>query len=286
MILPMDTNDIPQHLLHDIVMRALHEDIGDGDRTTLALIPAEAQATARIVTREAAVVAGLPVLAAVFRAVDPHLAVSWLAADGDHVGVGAPLASVQGSARSILTGERVALNFFQRMCGIATLTARFVAALEGLPTRILDTRKTTPGLRVFEKYAVRMGGGVNHRSGLYDAVMIKDNHIKAAGGIVSAVDLVRKKYGAAYTVEVEADTVDIVEEACKTDADIIMLDNMDNEEISKALDIIDGKMKVEVSGNITEERIKSLSSLDIDYMSIGALTHSVTAFDYSMNISS
>ncbi len=279
-------NSIKSEDVNNLIVMAIAEDIKDGDITSLAVFSDEAAATGLITAKDNGIVCGCEMVRLVYEVIDRNVQVEILKPDGSSVYTHETIIRVEGPVVAVLSGERIALNFLQRMSGISTRTNRMVKLLEGSGISILDTRKTLPGHRVLDKYAVKTGGGENHRMGLYDMIMIKDNHIKAAGGIVSAVDLVRKKYGAAYTVEVEADTVDIVEEACKTDADIIMLDNMDNEEISKALDIIDGKMKVEVSGNITEERIKSLSSLDIDYMSIGALTHSVTAFDYSMNISS
>lgn len=285
------TEDIPHHLLQEIVARALREDIGDGDRTTQALIPAEAHTMARIITREATVVAGLPVLTAVFQTVDPHLSITCQAAEGEHMTAGSLLACVHGSARNILTGERVALNFLQRMCGIATLTTRFVAAIEGLPTRILDTRKTTPGLRVLEKYAVRVGGGTNHRSGLYDAVLIKDNHLALLAGhrigLAEAIQQAKAAVGPLVCVEVEVETVEQARIAATAGANMILLDNMPPEQLRAAVAAvraIDKQIKLEASGGITLETVRDAAATGVDYISVGALTHMTRAIDLSLEL--
>jgi nicotinate-nucleotide pyrophosphorylase (carboxylating) len=280
--------DLPREIIRDTVARALAEDIGQGDLTTLALIPAGVLAEARLIMREAGVAAGLPVLAAVFEAVDPSLDVSLRVADGDHVAAGAVLAVVRGSARSILSGERVALNFIQRLCGIATLTARYVAAVGDRPVRILDTRKTTPGLRALEKYAVRAGGGTNHRFGLYDAIMIKDNHVAllAAHGvdIGEAVRRAKAAVGPMVRVEVEADTVEQATLAADAGADLILLDNMAPDMLRAAVTATGGRAKLEASGGITLETIRAVAATGVDYISVGALTHSARALDISLEM--
>jgi nicotinate-nucleotide pyrophosphorylase (carboxylating) len=281
--------DLPREIVRDIVARALAEDIGQGDLTTLALIPAGALAEAQLVMREAGVAAGLPVLATVFEAVDPSLDVSLRVADGDHVAAGAVLAVVRGSARSILSGERVALNFIQRLCGIATLAARYVAAVGDQPVRILDTRKTTPGLRVLEKHAVRAGGGTNHRFGLYDAIMIKDNHVAllAAHGVEigEAVRRAKAAAGPMVRVEVEADTVEQATLAADAGADLILLDNMAPDMLRAAVKAVGGRAKLEASGGITLETIRAVAETGVDYISVGALTHSARALDISLEMS-
>ncbi len=280
--------DLPLDVLDDLVRRALREDIGDGDRTSLALIPADAQAHARIITREPAVVAGAPVAAAVFAAIDPQLAVQAVVAEGSRVAAGATLLTLHGRARSILTGERVALNLMQRMCGIATHTARFVAALEGLPTRILDTRKTTPGLRVLEKYAVRMAGGMNHRFGLYDAVMIKDNHRALLHGqglsLAAIVQQAKAQVGPLVVVEVEVESVEDALIAADAGADMILLDNMPPDQMRAAVQAIGGRVPLEASGGMTLETVRAAAESGVDYISVGGLTHSVRSIDLSMEL--
>jgi nicotinate-nucleotide pyrophosphorylase (carboxylating) len=280
--------DLPREIIRDIVQRALAEDVGRGDLTTLALIPRDAQAEARLVMREAGVVAGLAALAAAFEAVDPALVVTPRLADGDRAIAGAILATVRGSARGILTGERVALNLLQRMCGIATLTARYVAAVGELPARVLDTRKTTPGLRALEKYAVRAGGGVNHRFGLYDAILIKDNHLallEAHGvDIGEAVRRAKAAAGPMARVEVEADTVEQARRAAEAGADLILLDNMAPDTLRAAVAVVGGRAQLEASGGITLETIRAAAETGVDYISVGALTHSARALDISLEM--
>lgn len=281
--------DLPNDVVAEIVARALREDIGHGDITTQALVPAEAQALANVVTREAGVVAGLPVLAAVYAAVDPAVVVSLRLADGDQMAVGAVLAAVRGPARSILTGERVALNLLQRLCGIATLTARYVATVGDQPARVLDTRKTTPGLRALEKYAVRCGGGVSHRFGLYDAVLIKDNHLAllAREGltVADAVRRARAAVGPLVKVEVEVESVEQAHAAARAGADVILLDNMPPERMREAVARIDRRALVEASGGITLETIGAVAASGVDFISVGALTHAARALDIGLDFS-
>jgi len=270
------------------VRTALAEDVGDGDVTTLATVPAEAEATAFVVAREDLVVAGLGVAESVFKAVDAQLTVERLAEEGCRAGAGDNLLRVQGSARGILTAERVALNFLQRLCGIATLTRQFVDAVAGFPTVILETRKTTPGLRQLEKYAVQCGGGRNHRFGLYDAVLIKDNHLALLGGtehdpVATAVQRARARYPG-LSVEVEADRLEQVDQALAAGADIILLDNMTKEQMREAVTHARGRAKTEASGGIQLDSVRAVAETGVDYISVGALTHSVRAMDIALEI--
>lgn len=280
--------DLPAEEIRRIVRHALREDVGSGDKTTLAVIPADTQARAYGVVKEAGVVAGLPVLQAVFAQIDPSLTIVLQATDGEQVAAGSVVATIRGCARSILTGERVALNFLQRMSGIATLTARYVAAVGPLPVRLLDTRKTTPGLRLLEKYAVAMGGGVNHRFGLYDAVMLKDNHLAllaAQGvGIGEAVQRARAAVGPLVCIEVEADSVEQARAAAEAGADMVLLDNMHPDMLREAIAAIGGRATVEASGGITLETIQAVAETGISYISIGALTHSARALDIGLDV--
>ena len=271
----------------DLVRRALSEDVGYGDRTTNAIVPVEARARGRFETRVDCVVAGLDVATAVFTALDRSTAVTALVRDGAKSRAGSTLAIVTGSARTLLTGERTALNFLQRLSGIATLTRRFVEASQG-QIRVLDTRKTTPGMRALEKYAVRCGGGTNHRFGLYDAVLIKDNHIRIAGSIAEAVRRVHEESGRSLhtpvPVEVEAQTLGQVEEAIAAGADTIMLDNLGVDDMRKAVQLIGGRARIEISGGVTLATLPQLASLGADVISVGALTHSAPAVDISLEI--
>jgi nicotinate-nucleotide pyrophosphorylase (carboxylating) len=280
--------DLSPEVIRDAVARALAEDVGQGDLTTLAVIPAVARAKALVVMREPGVVAGLPVLEAVFAAVDPALAVERHVAEGDSVAAGAVLARVAGSARAILTGERVALNLLQRLCGIATLTARYAAAVRGLPVRILDTRKTTPGLRALEKYAVRAGGGANHRFGLYDAIMLKDNHLALLAahgvGLGAAVARARAASGPMVRIEVEAETVEQARAAAEAGADLILLDNMRPAMLCESVAAVAGRARLEASGGITLETVRAVAETGVDYISVGALTHSARALDIGLDI--
>ncbi|GET27598.1 carboxylating nicotinate-nucleotide diphosphorylase [Prolixibacter sp. NT017] len=271
-------------VIDPIIDYALKEDIGDGDITTNTVIPGETQTTATMTAKADGVVAGLPVAERVFRKLNPDIEWTTYIEDGSFVKKGDVLVQVKGSFRALLTGERLALNFLQRMSGIATETSRYVKVVEEYKTEILDTRKTVPGLRLLDKYAVKMGGGTNHRIGLYDMVMIKDNHIKVAGGITKAVEAIRPTISDHIKIEVETTNLEEVEEAIAAGADIIMLDNMDNETMKLAVELVNGRAKVEASGNMTLERLKGVAATGVDFISIGALTHSVTALDISMNI--
>src|SRR5262245_5381873 len=280
---------LSSEIIRETVTHALAEDVGQGDLTTLAVIPAGARAEALVVMREPGVVAGLPVLEAVFAAIDPALVVERRVAESESVVAGAVLARVFGSARAILTGERVALNLLQRLCGIATLTARYVAEVRGLPVRILDTRKTTPGLRALEKYAVRAGGGTNHRFGLYDAIMLKDNHLAllAAHGVDldEALKSARAAVGPMVRIEVEAETVEQARAAAEAGADMILLDNMRPALLREAVAAVAGRAQLEASGGITLETARAVAETGVNYISVGALTHSARALDIGLDMS-
>jgi nicotinate-nucleotide pyrophosphorylase (carboxylating) len=280
--------NLPHESIRDVVAHALREDIGHGDITTQATIPADLRATAHIAMREAGVVAGLPVLAEVFAALDESVVVIPCAAEGEHVGAGTIIARIEGCACTILTGERVALNLLQRLCGIATMTARYVAAVAGLPVRLLDTRKTTPGLRMLEKYAVRVGGATNHRFGLYDGIMLKDNHLALLAtqgiGLEEAIRRARAAAGPMVRVEVEVETIEQAGRAAEAGADMILLDNMAPEELRTAVALIGGRAQTEASGGITLDTLRAVAATGVDYISIGALTHSTRALDISLEI--
>jgi len=276
-------------LLQDLCRSALAEDVGSGDATTLAIVPAELDVTARIVARQACVCAGLPVAEAVFSELDPGLVFEARVNEGERCGARCILAQLSGKARAVLTGERTALNFLQRLAGIATLTRAYVDAVGKHRTKILDTRKTTPGLRTLEKYAVAMGGGQNHRFGLYDRVMIKDNHRELARAdgpdpIRSAVRACRRAYPR-LELEVEADTLEQVAAAVEAGADYVLLDNMDDDDIAAAVELAQGRTRLEASGGITLARIPTLAALGVDFISVGALTHSAPAVDIGLDIS-
>ncbi len=268
--------------LDALLYAALEEDVGTGDITTESCIPADAVSRGGFRAKEDMVVCGLDVARRVFELVDPSVVFTPLTEDGARAGKGDILATVEGNSRSILTGERVSLNLMQRMCGIATRTAEAVAAVAGTKARIVDTRKSTPGLRVLEKYAVRTGGGANHRFNLSDGVLIKDNHIRAAGGITQAVEAVRKNAPHTLRIEVETETLDEVREALAAGADIIMLDNMDNERMREAVGIIAGRAVTEASGNMGDRDLRAVAETGVDVISIGALTHSVRSSDISL----
>jgi nicotinate-nucleotide pyrophosphorylase (carboxylating) len=271
-------------MVEEIVRRALAEDIGTGDLTTEATIPADAETTAIIHTKEDGVLAGLDVARAVFRMLDPDCVFTALRQDGERIARGETVAELKGKARAILMGERVALNLLQRMSGIATMTRQAADALRYFPTRVVDTRKTVPGLRMLDKYAVRCGGGQNHRIGLYDAVLIKDNHIKVAGGVGAAVAAARKNIPFTVRIEVETENLAQVEEALAAGPDIIMLDNMDHETMRRAVELIGGRAKVEASGKVTLETVAEVAKAGVDFISMGALTHSVKALDIILDI--
>ncbi|MFS0556999.1 carboxylating nicotinate-nucleotide diphosphorylase [Brevibacillus sp. 179-C9.3 HS] len=262
----------------------LQEDVGFGDVTTMSTIPQSEQGIGILYAKEAGIVAGLPIAEQVFATVDSTLVFVAKVEEGARVEVGQQIAEVSGSVRSILSGERLALNLMQRLSGIATKTSEYAAAVAGTKARVVDTRKTTPGLRALEKYAVRVGGGYNHRFALYDAVMIKDNHIKGAGGIAQAVAAARAVIPHTMTVEVEAETFEQVQEALAAGADTIMLDNMSLDQMVEAVQFIDGRAIVEASGGVSLETIGDIAKTGVDIISVGALTHSVKAFDISLDL--
>lgn len=263
---------------------AYAEDIGDGDITTNNLVPPNESKTAVLIAKEEGVVAGLPVAEMVFRKFDENLIWNEKKPDGSKVFPGDILVEFKGTYRALLTGERKALNFLQRLSGIATYANLCMQELDGRDVEILDTRKTLPGYRHLDKYAVRMGGASNHRFGLYDMVMIKDNHIQVAGGIKAAVNAIRKKIPRSIKIEVETQTMDQVQQAIDAKVDIIMLDNMSSSMMIEAVALINQRAKIEASGNMTLKRIRKVAATGVDYISIGALTHSVKALDISQQI--
>ena len=273
-----------EHLIEKLIEAALFEDIGPGDITSEAVIPDEASSTADIIAKQDLVLAGVLIAREVFRKLDPWVQFTPLAHDGGRVQSGSIIAQVQGRTRMLLAGERVALNLMQHLSGIATYTARFVAALKGSRAEILDTRKTLPGLRALEKYAVRTGGGRNHRFGLYDGVLIKDNHIKAAGGIIKAMAGIRKKVHPLLKIEVEVKNLDEVREAMAAGATMILLDNMPPALMKQAVGIVGERVLVEASGNVTLDNVKAIAETGVDFISSGSLTHSAPAADISMKI--
>jgi len=273
-----------KNVIRRLIRRALEEDIGPGDVTTRAALRGGETGRARATAKAEMVVAGIDVFGEVFLALDPDLIFAPRLRDGDRAGKGDLLAEVSGHLASILTAERVALNLFQRMSGIATLTRRYVDRVAGMQARILDTRKTMPGLRILDKYAVRVGGGVNHRFALYDGVLIKDNHIEAAGGIAPAIRRVRERIPHLLKIEVEVKTLAELEEALAAGADSVLLDNMGIEEMTEAVRRVGGKIPLEASGNMTLERVREVAATGVDWISIGALTHSAAAADISLGV--
>lgn len=266
----------------DLILQALREDITFEDVSTASVCPQARRAEVQLIAKADGVIAGLDVFARTFALLDPATTVEATVADGDEVCASQHLATVKGDARILLSGERVALNYLQRMSGIATYTRRMVRALEGTNTKLVDTRKTTPGMRVFEKAAVLAGGGLNHRYNLSTAVMLKDNHIDAAGGVTRAIQMARAHASFTCTVEIECENLDMVREAVNAGADIIMLDNMDHDAMTKAIEVIDGRAKVEASGNVDAQNIRALADLGVDFISSGALTHSAPILDLSL----
>ncbi len=262
----------------------LLEDIGGGDITTNNIVPKGAKTKAIIHAKQEGILAGVDIAKLVFQSLSDSISFHACVEDGTKLTKGTIIAEIEGDARAILTGERLALNLLQRMSGVATKTAQFAVLIAGTKARIVDTRKTTPGLRMLEKYAVTVGGGANHRLGLYDAVMIKDNHIKVAGGIKEAIERVRAKIGHTVKVEVEVESMQQLEAALKAKADIIMLDNMSLMQMKEAVERIDGAAIVEASGGITESTIADIAKTGVDIISSGALTHSVKALDISLDI--
>lgn len=276
-------NPITMNLVADDIIRfALREDMNAGDLSTESVCPERREAEVQLIAKAEGVIAGLDVFERAFTLLDPRTSFDARVADGDAVEPGQLLGIVRGDARVLLSGERVALNFLQRMSGIATYTRRMAAALEGTKTRLVDTRKTTPCLRIFEKAAVEAGGGANHRYNLSQAVMLKDNHIDAAGGIAAAVAGACAHAPFVCTVEVECEDLGMVREALEAGADIIMLDNMTHEQMAEAVALIDGRAKVEASGNVDAGNIRALADLGVDFISSGALTHSAPILDLSL----
>jgi len=276
--------ELTQETIDRVVAAALAEDVGDGDRTTAALVPEDARCRAQLLLEEPGVVCGVPVAAAVFRALDPSVRVDVLVAEGD--AVTAPpivLAEIEGLARAVLTGERVALNILGRLCGIASLTRRFVELVDGTGTRVLDTRKTTPGLRALEKYAVRCGGGTNHRAGLYDAVLVKENHLRIAGGIPAAAAALRGATNG-LKVEVEAETLAQVREAIDAGIGRILLDNMSPQEVAEAVALAGGRVELEASGGVSLATVRAYAETGVAFVSVGALTHGARSLHVSLEV--
>ena len=279
----MRFNPVTMALQVDPLIRsALQEDITSEDVSTNSVMPRSCPGQAELICKQDGVICGLPVFCRVFELLDPDVSFELEVSEGDAVRTGQKLATVTGDIRAILSGERTALNYLQRMSGIASYTARTVRLLEGTGIKLLDTRKTTPNNRIFEKYAVTVGGGNNHRYNLTDGVMLKDNHIGAAGGVKEAIAAAKEYAPFVRKIEVETENLDMVREAVEAGADIIMLDNMDHDQMQEAIALIDGRAKIEISGNVTEERIPALRDLAVDYISSGALTHSATILDVSL----
>lgn len=275
--------------IDDVLRNALHEDIGSGDITTSLIVPEKDVSKALIIAKEDFILAGIHFAGRTFKLIDSEVKFKANKRDGSRVRKGTAIAEIKGDTRSILMAERTALNLLQRLSGIATFTSRFVERVAGLPVKILDTRKTTPGLRFFEKYAVKMGGGCNHRFGLFDGILIKDNHISAAGGVKKAVKLARSRVDKSFKIEVEAKSIKEVKDALSLGADIIMLDNMAVDEMTNAVKIIRSDKKariIEASGNINLENVRAVAQTGVDMISVGALTHSAPASDISMKIGS
>lgn len=278
---------LPQEIITQHVRAALEEDIGSGDATTLATVPVESPARAAMVAREPIVVCGLSFAEMAFQLNSPGARLELRTHDGARLAAGEHLLWVDGPARAVLTAERVALNFVQRLSGVATLTAQFVESIRGTRAAILDTRKTTPGWRLLEKYAVRCGGGQNHRTGLWDMVLIKDNHLAALrdaepNAIAAAVRRAREKYPA-LKIEVEADTLEQVAQAVAAGADVVLLDNMTVEQLREAVRIVGGRAKTEASGGVNLQTVRGIAESGVDFVSVGALTHSARAVDIGLD---
>ncbi len=265
-----------------LIRMALAEDITSEDVSTNSVMPKETMGEVDLICKEDGVLCGAQVFERVFTLIDPATNVEFYAADGDDIKKGQLIAKIRGDIRVLLSGERTALNYMQRMSGIATYTRKVASLLEGTKTTLLDTRKTTPNNRIFEKYSVRVGGGCNHRYNLSDGVLLKDNHIGAAGGVKKAVEMAKAYAPFVRKIEVEVENFDMVKEAVEAGADIIMLDNMTHEQLKEAIEFIDGRAEVEVSGNVTKENISRLTDLGVDYISSGALTHSSPILDLSL----
>ena len=276
-------NEITMKLVADkLIMQALEEDITSEDISTNAVMPKEQMGEVDLICKEDGVIAGLWVFERVFTLLDPNVTVSLSVKDGDEVKKGQKMGTVAGDIRVLLSGERTGLNYLQRMSGIATYTRSVAKLLEGSKTKLLDTRKTTPNMRIFEKYAVRVGGGYNHRYNLSDGVLLKDNHIGAAGSVRKAVEMAREYAPFVRKIEIETENLDMVREAVEAGADIIMLDNMSPDMMRDAVDYIDGRAKTECSGNVTKENVAQLAAVGVDYISSGALTHSAPILDISL----
>ena len=282
-----DLGRLPEILVVELVRTALLEDVGSGDVTSLATIPEEALSRAWMVARESMVVSGLALAEEAFRQCDSSVSVQLKCRDGQRLERGEVLLEVEGSTRAVLAGERVALNFLQRLSGVATMTARYVQALEGTSTQLLDTRKTTPGWRVLEKYAVRCGGGRNHRHGLYDMVLVKDNHLAALSGErPNAVTAAVRRARAAYPhlrVEIEADTLEQARQAVEAGADVVLLDNMTLEQLRSAVVEFKGRTQLEASGGVTLDSLHAIGETGVDFVSVGAITHSARAVDIGLD---
>jgi len=272
-------------IVRDIVRRALEEDLGHADVTTQSVVPPEARCSGAVVARQEGIVAGLRVAETVFGEVDGAIEFQARLADGSSVAKGATVATVAGSARSILTAERTALNFLQRMSGIASLTRRYVSAVEGTGARILDTRKTAPGLRGLDKWAVALGGGSNHRFGLYDGILIKDNHLRLAGGVAAAVAAARRSAPHGLWIQVEVETLEQVQEALESGADALLLDNMSLADLHDSVRLAKGRALAEASGGVNLETVRQIAETGVDFISVGALTHSAPALDIALDIS-
>jgi len=272
----------PRRAAEQVILAALDEDVAGGDITTQATVPEDAVATARLIAKQSLRLAGLPAFPMVFQSLGGEpLAWEIHRADGDDVVPGTEVLRVTGNAGILLTGERTALNLLQRLSGVATITARWAAHLQGTRARLIDTRKTTPGLRALEKYAVRVGGGANHRTGLYDGVLIKENHIRAAGGIPAAVAAARRFAPHTLRVQVEVTDLDELRVALEAGADAVLLDNMSTDDMRRAVEITAGRALLEASGGMTEDRLRAVAETGVDLISAGALTHSAPAVDLS-----
>ncbi|NLG88150.1 MAG: carboxylating nicotinate-nucleotide diphosphorylase [Clostridiaceae bacterium] len=269
-------------IIRDVLEKAFKEDMPSGDITTDCIVPENAQSRAYMITKQEGVIAGIEVCIEAFRMLDPDIKINALVKDGDFVETGTRILEIEGKSRALLKAERTALNLLQRLSGIATITRLYVEKIIGYNTKVADTRKTTPGLRALEKYAVRVGGGTNHRFSLSDGVLIKDNHIKAAGSIKKAVEAAREHIPHTAKIEVETETLEQVKEALDSGADIIMLDNMPPDIMKQAVEMINHRAVTEASGNVTLDNIEEIAAAGVDIISIGALTHSVKAMDISM----
>ena len=273
-----------EELIDDLLTLAFAEDVGDGDHTTLSTIPAEERGRQQLIVKEEGILAGVDIARMVFEKFDPELKMTVFIVDGAHVKPGDIAFVVEGSVRSLLQTERTMLNIMQRMSGIATMTAKYQSRLEGLKTKVLDTRKTTPGMRMLEKEAVRIGGGMNHRIGLFDMILIKDNHVDFAGGITQAVNAAKKylaEKGKDLKIEVEVRNTDEINEALAAGVDRIMLDNFTPERTREAVELINGRVEIESSGGITLDTLRAYGETGVDFISVGALTHSVKGLDMS-----